>query len=299
MTTMAVTAVLGIIGGLLVTVVFVAFVILLLKIVRAVLVKGVQNQTLASLLKHEMGGEEDTDGDDGVDAGADDTSGADSTGSDGGAADDVEEEKPPRDFWSSVHPDDTFSYPSPVRLAKSSAPSTYVIRSSAGKKTSVYNVNGTGLTIVYATPDHPIGDDTYDTRLFLVHYFELAHFEPGDKDKPVDERRDRYVVFESAVYKDYFIHYETLTEVYGGVYLKMTNNRPLIEDTVTTDDRFFKMRVHDTVDGMDRVKLEHISTNQWLSVGPGFTAPMPILRPMSSGVSDVDLFFIEETLVNI
>lgn len=288
---MAVTNVLGIIGGLIVTVVFVAFVILLLKIVRAIMVKGVQNKTLTSLLKYEED-EEDIDSDDGGDAVADNAGGANNTV--GGGDNSLED----KEFWSRVQPDDTFSYPSPTRLVKSTTPSAYIIRSSAGNRTSVYNANGTGLSIASVTQNRPIGNDD-DTRLFLIHYFDLAHFEPNDKDKPVDERRVRYVVFESVVLRGYFIHYETLADVYEDVYLKMTNKRPSIEDTVTTDDRFFKMRVHDKVDGMDRVKMEHMSTDQWLSVGSGYTAPMPILRPMSSGASDVDLFFIEKTLVDI
>lgn len=289
---METTVVLGVLGGLIVTVVFVAVVILLLKIVRAIMLKGVQNQTLTSLLEYEEGDEENVVGGDGGDAIVDNGGGVDNIVGDGANA--LEDKQ----FWSSVHVDDTFSYPSPARLVKSSTPLTYIIRSSTGNKTAVYSANGTSLALSYVTTNHPI-NDIDDTRLFLVHYFDLAHFEPDDKDKPVDERRIRYVVFESVVHRGYFIHYETLADVHDEVLLKLTNKRPPVKDITTTDDRFFKMSVHDKVGEMDRVKLEHMSTNQWLSVGDGFTSPRPALRVMSSGASDVDLFFIEVTLLEI
>lgn len=288
---MAAVDVMGVLGGIIITIAFVGFVIILLKIIRVIMVKGVRNQTLSSLLRDEEDGE-DLVRRVGADSVADSGGGDDS--SVGGAADVLED----GEFWENVDTNDTFSYPSPARLAKSTTPSTYIIRSSVGNKTSVYNANGASLSLSNVTYDNPI-QDARDARLFLVHYFDLAHFEPSDKEKPVDERSIRYVVFESAVLRGFFIHYETLVDVYMGSYLKLTNNRPPVEKTVTTDDRFFKMRVHDMLDEMNRSKLLHMATDQWLSVGSGIAAPTPVLRPTSSGASDVDLFFVEETLVTI
>jgi len=284
---MYISDILGILGGLIVTVVLVAFVILLLKIIRAVVVKGVQNKPLPR-----------EDGSEDEDESGGDIHGSTISADDNRAVGDVNDGDNSVEFWANVHSDNILSYPSPARLVKSTDPDAYVIRSSAGNKNGVYSANGFALTINYVFHENRISEKK-DPRLFIVHYFDLAHFEPDDKEKPVDRRKKMYVVFESVLHRGAFIHYETLNDVYQDVNLRLTRKRPALEDTVTTDDRFFTMERHDTLEGHDRFKLINVATDQWLSVGSGFTSARPVLRPMTSGPSDVDLFFIEKTLIEI
>ncbi|KAK3874374.1 hypothetical protein Pcinc_020669 [Petrolisthes cinctipes] len=287
----------GVLGGLIITIVFIGFVVLLLKIVRALTVEGIKNHKLPEENEEEENQDYSKEhGDDAPGAGDDGGAGGIASGHD---HDDLEEDhnndSDEEDYWTDMDVNSACALPSGAKPVESGdVTDTYLLRSSSGEMKGVYAANGLSMRIVYMTSLNPVVKNN-DSRLFMMHSFDLKNFEPkrDEKAKHEHERKVRYVVFESAMLKGHFLHTD-MSQEYTDYAVVLTNDKPAIKDTKSTDDRFFVMEEFDEKDGMKRYFLKHMVSDYILTMLSGVASARPGLKYMESGPSDVDLFFVEK-----
>lgn len=276
-------SILDLLGGLFLTCIFVVFLFVLLKIIRAVMIVGVKNEELNT----EGEGEEEAedlaydDNDDDEGEGSSTTPTATSSSASKGTSD--------PDYWLDAKTDKVYELPCPARLSYSVEKPIIVRANDIG----VFGKNGSRIAWVFSKPENNsnIQDDD-DLRLFKLHYFDLKNFKPSETDmvKPHWERTESYVVLQCA--SGGFLHSDMSTE-YPSYGLDVTLSALAVTDTNYTDDRFFSVHVHHAEAGVKHLYLKHLTSGYMVSVKGGFAEPVPTLKYMSSGPSDVELFFFE------
>nr|GBG35353.1 wsv457-like protein [Hemigrapsus takanoi nimavirus] len=276
-------SIIDLLGGLFFTCIFVVFLVVLLKIIRAVMIIGVKNNQLNT---KEKGEEEEEDLKYDENEGKGSSTSSTSTSTSEGSSD--------PSYWLDANLDRVGELPSPARLSYS-VEKPIIVRSN---DLGVLSKNSSQIEWLYSPPafNSKIQDDD-DDRLFKLHYFDLKNFQPSKKNmvKPHWDRDMSYVVLECA--SGGFLHSDMSPE-YPTLRLGVTRSASAVTDTNYTDDRFFSVNEHDVVDGVKHLYLKHLASGYIISVRDGFVAPVPFLKYMSSGPSNVDLFFFENTSEN-
>lgn len=272
-------SILDLLGGLVLTCFFAVFLIVLLKIIRAVMIVGVKNEELNTEGEGEKEAE-NLEHDDDEGEGSSTTTSTSSPTSEGTSD---------PDYWLDANSDDVYDLPSPARLSYS-VEKPIIMRTIHG---GVFGKNGGQIKWFYSSPEgnSNIQDDD-DPRLFKLHYFDLKNFEPLKEDmvKPHWERAKSYVVLECA--SGGFIHNDMSRE-YSSYGLHVTSLAPAAANTNYTDDRFFSVHEHHVEAGVKHLYLKHLASGYMVSVKAGFVEPIPTLKYISGGPSDVELFFFE------
>lgn len=272
--------ILDILGGLLLTCIFVVFLIVLLKIICAVMIVGVKNEELSTEGKGDEEAEElEYDDDEGE--GSSTTTPTSTSSTLGGTSD--------PDYWLDAKPDEAYDLPSPARLSYS-VEKLIIIRAN---HIGVFGTDGSKVEwAVSRLEDNSNIQDDDDPRLFKLHYFDLKNFKPLKEDmvKPHWERAKSYVVLECA--SGGFV-YSDMSEEYPSYSLGVTLSAPKVTDTNYTDDRFFSVHEHHVVAGVKHLYLKHLASGCMVSVKGGFVRPIPTLKYVSGEPSEVELFFFE------
>ena len=276
-------SILDLLGGLLLTCIFVVFLVVLLKIIRAVMIVGVKNKKLNTERESEEEEEEDDDDDD--DEEEEEGEGSSTTTS----ISSISEGTSDPDYWLDAVPGEAYELPSPARLSYS-VEKPIIIRAN---QIGVFGKNGSRIEWVFSkAEDNSNIQDDDDPRLFKLHYFDLKNFEPLENDmvKPHWERTKSYVVLECA--SGGFM-YSDMSKEYPSYGLNVTSSTPAVTDTKSTDDRFFSVNKHYVKDGVKHLCLKHLASGYMVSVKGGFVKPIPTLKYMSREPSEQDLFFFE------
>ena len=271
---------LELLGILILTGIFVIFLVVLLKIIRAVMIVGIKNEKLDM----EGEGEEDEKETEDSEYDNDEEEGSStpiSSFTSRGTSD-------PK-YWLNAKDDEAYVVPSPARFSYS-VEKPIIIRAN---ERGVLGKNGSQIVWTFCKPkENSTIQDDEDPVLFKLHYFDLKNFQPSEKDmvKPHWERDKSYVILECA--SGGFV-YSDMSEEYPSYRLAVTTSTPAVKDTTYTDDRFFAVHQHRIEAGIKHLYLTHLSSQHIVSVKSGFTSPVPILKYMSNGPTDVDLFFFE------
>lgn len=258
-------SILDLLGGLLLTCIFVIFLVVLLKIIRAVMIVGIKNEELNT-----KEGKDDLD---------------DNNEGKGSSIPGISDPA----YWRNANPTEAYDLPSPARLSYSMEKPIILRANNIG----VFGKEGLRILWFWCKPEetHKINDDN-DPILFKLHYFDLMNFEPSEKDKvrPHWERAKSYVVLECA--SGGFVCSGDLSIDYPTYYLYVTSEAPAVADTIYTDDRFFSVHEHLAKDGVKHLYLRHLSSNYLVSTKEGGVDPIPFLKT-SNTPSEVELFFFE------
>lgn len=270
-------SILDLLGGLVLTCIFAVFLVVLLKIVRAVMIVGVKNKII-----EEEGEEETEDSEYDEDEGEEiSTSTPTSSFTSRGTSD--------PNYWLNAKDDEAYVVPSPARFSYS-VEKPIIIRAN---EIGVFGKEGTRIVWFFFKPEYnsSIQNDE-DPLLFKLHYFDLKNFQPSEEDmvKPHWERDKSYVVLECT--SGGFM-YSDMSEEYPSYNLAVTSSAPAAKDTTYTDDRFFAVHQHRVEDGVKHLYLTHLSSQYIVSAKSGVVGPIPTLKYMSSGPTDVELFFFE------
>ena len=273
-------SILDLLGGLVLTCIFLVFLVVLLKIIRAVLIVGVKNEKVNM---EGEGEEEKEEADDSEDK--DDKGGKNSTSTpipSRGTSD--------PSYWRNARDDEAYVLPSPASLSYSVEKPIIMRANDIG----VFGRDGKKIVWIFCKPEESSSiQDDEDPVLFKLHYFDLKNFQPSEEDmlKPHWERAKSYVVLECTtggfMYSDMSVEYPSYN-------LAVTSSAPAVKDTTYTDDRFFAVHQHHEEAGVKHIYLTHLSSQYIVSLKSGFVVgPIPILKYMSSGPTDVEMFFFE------